>query len=245
MRTPKILSLDIETSFVLAYTFSLYPDSIPHTNIVEDWHIHCACWKWYGKDKVYTAIEDRDRDDAKIVSTIMDEIAKADLVVAHNGKKFDLKKLQARATAHGLGQIAPTPCVDTLLEARASNAFTSNRLDYLGEYLGVGRKLQNSASLWHKAFIGDRKALKQMAEYCAQDVLVLERVYDELKPFMKNHPNMSVIMETEDGCPACGSTNIQQRGWQYTKIGKKKRFMCNDCGRWSVHKTSDVIASIR
>jgi transposase-like protein len=30
-------------------------------------------------------------------------------------------------------------------------------------------------------------------------------------------------------CPNCRSTNISKRGFRYSKIGKKQRFLCNKC----------------
>jgi hypothetical protein len=229
---PRGLVYDIETSYILAHVFSLYPESISHNNIVEDWRIHCASWKWLGEPTVYYASE-RGRDDKTVAKKLAAAISKADFLIAHNGVKFDIKKLNTRLKYHGLNPLPPVPQVDTLKEARALGAFTSNRLDYIGQYLDVGRKLHNSPSLWTKAFKGDRKAIQQMVEYNIQDVQLLEDVYNELRPFMKNHPNYNVIMGTEDNCPKCGSAHLTKRGFSITRVGRRQRFQCNDCGAWS------------
>lgn len=241
---PKGLIYDLETSNLLALTFSLYPEAISHENIVEDWHIHCASWKWLGKDKV-TTVSEKDRDDREVCRRLREEMLKADFLITHNGIKFDNKKLNTRFHHHGLGPIPPIPTVDTLKEARASMAFTSNRLDYIGQYLGVGRKLQNSPGLWRRAFLGDKKALRDMARYNVQDVLLEEEVYLELRSYMKNHPNFNVIMGTEDNCRVCGSNDLIKRGYNVTKVTKKQRYQCSSCGAWSEGKSSLHTAEIR
>lgn len=242
--SPKGLLYDLETSYILAHTFSLYPESIPPSGVVEDWHIHCASWKWLGEDRVYTAIE-KDRCDKNIVEKLSKAFNEADFLIAHNGIKFDIKKLTTRVVAHKLPALPPVPTVDTLREARALGAFTSNRLDYLGEFLGVGRKLHNSPNLWKRAFEGDKKALKEMLQYNIQDVYLLEEVYNELKPYMKKHPNFNVIMDTEEHCPRCGSEDLTKRGYSITISGRKQRLQCGSCGAWSVSSKSLNTSEIR
>lgn len=232
---PKGLIYDLETSYILGLTFSLYPDSIPPANIVEDWHIHCASWKWVGEEKVYTATE-KNRCDKYIVQKLSEAVNKADYIITHNGVKFDNKKLLTRVIAHKLPPLPTLPNVDTLKEARSIAAFTSNRLDYIGQYLDVGRKLKNSPNLWYDAFFGKKAALKEMLEYNIQDVLLLEEVYKEIKPYMRKHPNFNAIAGTTHNCPSCGSDNLTKRGFAVTTVGRKQRFQCMDCGHWSHDK---------
>jgi hypothetical protein len=244
VKEPKGLVYDLETSNLLALTFSLYPESISHGNIIEDWRIHCASWKWAGGEKVTTVVE-KSRDDFEVCRRLREDMLKADFLITHNGIKFDNKKLNIRFRHHGLGPIPPIPTVDTLKEARASMAFTSNRLDYIGQYLDVGRKLHNSPGLWRDAFFGKKEALKEMATYNVQDVLLLEDVYMELRSYMKTHPNFNVIMGTDDNCRVCGSTNLVKRGYNITKTTKKQRYQCTDCGAWNEGKSSLHTAEIR
>lgn len=243
-KTPKGLLYDLETSYTLNLTFGQYPEAISHTNIVEDWHIHCASWKWLGEEKVYSAVE-KNRDDKNICIPLHKAFCEADFVITHNGVKFDNKKLHTRIIAHGLDPLPTIPNVDTLKEARSIAAFSSNRLDYIGEYLGVGRKLHNSPNLWRKAFFGDKKALKEMLEYNKQDVLLLEEIYTELLPYMKNHPNFNSIMGTEDNCPKCGSSDLTKRGFSITRTGRKQRYQCANCWSWSESSKSDHITKVR
>lgn len=232
LKKPRGLVYDLETSYILAHTFSLYPESIPHSSIVQDWHIHCATWKWVGEDKVYTAKEINGCD-KNIVEKLSAAFAQADFTIAHNGDKFDKKKLTTRVIHHRLPPLPPIPSVDTLKEARALGAFSSNRLDYLGEYLGLGRKLNNSPNLWKRAFNGDKAAIAEMLKYNIQDVHLLENIYLELRPYMKKHPNGNAIIGTDINCPRCLSEDLEKRGFSITNTGRKQRYRCNTCKAWS------------
>jgi DNA polymerase III epsilon subunit-like protein len=239
-KAPRGLVYDLETSYILAHTFSLYPESIPHSSIVQDWHIHCGVWKWVGEDRVYSAKE-KDGCDKHIVEQLAEAMQKADYVIAHNGDKFDMKKLTTRAVFHKLPPLPPVASVDTLKEARALGAFSSNRLDYLGEFLGLGRKLHNSPNLWKRAFVGDKKAINEMLVYCKQDVHLLEDMYLELRPYMKKHPNYNVVTGQKGLCTKCGSPDIEKRGFAYTQALKKQRMKCNSCGAWHSVKLEKTI----
>ena len=243
-KAPKGLIYDEETSYILGLTFGLYPESIPYSNIVEDWRIHCASWKWAGGIKVYTAVE-KDKNDYEVVRKLAEAINEADFLISHNGNKFDIKKLNTRLIYHRLPPLPNVPQVDTLKEARAIGAFSSNRLDYLGEYLGVGRKLANAPGLWKDAFFGKKSALEAMRKYNIQDVLLLEEVYEELRPYFKTHPNFNSIMGTEDNCPRCGSTHLTKRGYNVTKTGRKQRYQCTDCGAWSESSKLEHTTKVR
>jgi hypothetical protein len=79
----------------------------------------------------------------------------------------------------------------------------------------------------------DRKkeAWATMEAYNKQDVLLLERVYDRLLPWITNHPNLSAHGDTFC-CPKCGSVDYQQRGYAIQLGGKYRRYQCKPCGGW-------------
>jgi hypothetical protein len=132
--------------------------------------------------------------------------------------------------------------IDTLKEAKAHFAFTSNKLDSLGELLGCGRKVEHEGfELWRKCMNGDLKAWKNMCKYNEQDVILLEKVYLKLRPFMKNHPNVNLDGKVSKcKCPACGSSNLIKRGYAYTNASKFARLRCKDCGKWSREKITQL-----
>jgi predicted RNA-binding Zn-ribbon protein involved in translation (DUF1610 family) len=231
---------DIETSpLLLAGGFGLYDQNFKHENIVQDWFIICASWKWYGEDEIYnvSVLDDPKRfkknhtDDFIVAKKLSEIIQGADFIVAQNGDNFDIKKLGARLIYHGLPPMPKTPSCDTLKEARKFK-FTSNRLDYLGQHLCHTGKIETPKGLWQKAMFGDVDAIRTMVEYCDGDIVLLEKVYEKLRPYMTNHPNMNLFQRTEMCCPTCGSPHIVREGYRYTRSTKQQRYKCTPCGAW-------------
>ena len=122
--------------------------------------------------------------------------------------------------------------VDTKKLAKSRFAFNSNTLGDLGRYLGVGGKLKHAGfGMWLGCMGGDAKAWRMMRLYNRQDVLLLERVYEKLKPYAINHPSLSAISE-RDGCPICGSGNVIRKGIRANASGIRQQMKCKCCGGW-------------
>lgn len=231
-KKPKILLFDLETSLLKAGTFSLW-NPVNYDNILSDWYIICAAWKWLGEKqvKVSSVLEGRNlTDDKTLLKKLRNDLVKADIIVGHNIRKFDLKKLNTRLIANNLKPIPQIKTIDTYSVAKKEFAFTSNRLDYIAKYLGVGSKIETSKGLWLKALAGDKKAIKEMCTYNKGDVLVNEKVFDKLRPFITDHPNMSLIMDNGVSCKNCGSHDLVKNGFKYNQEGKKQRWACRSCG---------------
>ncbi len=230
---PKILFADIETSLMLLAGFGLYNQNFSPSNVFQDWHIICASWMFEGDKKVSHAIGNG-TNDLNVVKKLIEAIEKADLVVWHNGDKFDLKKLRARAIYHQLPPIAPIPTVDTLKVSRRLFGFTSHRLGYIAQYLGLEEKGKPEPGTWLEVLKGNKKALKEMVPYCDQDVIVLRDVYHRLRPHMTNHPNLSLLDGLHDRgvCRNCGGKHLNKRGTRVTKKSTYQSYQCADCGSW-------------
>lgn len=208
-------------------------------DLQKSWYILCFAYKWLGERKIHTrALPDykrykKDReDDSALVKDLWHLYDEADVVIAHNGDKFDLRKSNARFVKHGLSPPSPYKSIDTLKIARNRFAFLSNKLNDLGAYLGLGRKLPHTGfHLWKNCMHGHPKAWRRMRAYNARDVALLERVYSRLRPWAPSHVNLSAMSE-KSCCPVCQSTHIQQRGYNLAKVKKTPRFQCQDCGHW-------------
>lgn len=234
-KSPRIILFDIETSLIVATTFSLRPDSIPHDGIIQDWSILCGAWKELGSQEVHAVQVKKVGDDKQVVKQLRDVLVNADIIVAHNGAKFDIKKLNARLIYHKLPPLPVIPMVDTLKEVRKIAAFTSNRLDYLGKHLLGEGKLHTDSGLWMKVLQGDKQAIVDMVEYNKVDVLLLEKVYLYLRPYMKNHPHVGVILgdKKDESCSNCGGTQFKKRGKRLTATGVlKQEHQCKTCGHY-------------
>lgn len=171
--------------------------------------------------------------DKALIKEIWHLLDRAEIVVAQNGDAFDLKKINARFAYWKLPPPSPYRTVDTLKIARRYFAFTSNKLDSLGEYLGLGRKIKHEGfELWKRCMAWDKKAWEQMKLYNKQDVILLEKVYLHLLPWIKTHPNLGVYTD-KWVCPKCGSRRLIRRGFQYNSSTKYARIQCKDCHGWS------------
>lgn len=240
---PKIIGFDIENSHTISRHFNFYDTSINYDDIVQHSFIICACWKVLGESKIHSVsvLDDAKRfkkdhrDEYHVIKTMHEVLSDADMLYGHNSKKFDLPKLNASFIRHGLTPLPKIPHVDTLGLARSQFKFPSNRLDSLGDFLGVGRKVHTPKGLWYGAADGVEKDIKTMVKYCKGDVQLLEDVFNKLKPFARVFPKLSdlVVGGVECSCPKCGSQDLQQRGWAVPKSRNIKRVQCTNCGSWS------------
>ena len=177
----KVLIFDTETSHIIARVWGLWKQNINHTDIIKDWHLLCWSAKWLFEDEVYnmslTPKEVAEGHDKRISIGLWNMFDEADVIIAHNLKKFDRKVAQTRFIKNDLNLPSPYNEIDTLLHARKQFKISSNRLDYLGEFLQIGRKIETEKGLWNKVEAGDAEAMDRMVTYCDQDVRLLEDVY--------------------------------------------------------------------
>ena len=245
---PKILIWDIETSPHLAYTWGVWEERVSRVQLVEESRMLCWAARWLGDRKVMAAAEwQPGMGHENMVLAIHQLIEEADIIVAHNGDKFDMRIVNAEFLALGLAPPAPSRQVDTLKVAKRHFRMTWNRLDFLAEKLGVGRKMDTGGfELWKGVLAGDKKAQATMLKYNKQDVVVLEDVYLKLRPWIDNHPNVGLLIA--DGvtrCPHCGSESLQKWGFYRTQTGQYQRHRCNSCGATSRGRKTEVPKEVR
>lgn len=236
-KVPKILFFDIETAPASGYFFDLYREN----NIVsttQDWYMLCFAYKWLGEKTVHAhaLIDDKYNpqkpDDWHVVEKLWHIFNEADVICAHNGDQFDIKKANTRFTIHGLQPPSPYKQIDTKKIAKKYFGFNSNKLDELGRQLGLGRKAQTGGfELWLDCMKGDRKAWAKMVAYNKQDVILLEQVYLKLRGWHKTHPNVSFFTRNGDECTVCRSQKIKRDGIEYYRGGIAQRYQCLDCGK--------------
>ena len=157
----------------------------------------------------------------------------ADIVVGHNSNKFDVKRVNTRCLKHEIRQPSPYKKADTLMMAKRSFNISSNRLDFIGEFLGVGRKVSHEGfGLWKKVLQGDADAQKRMLDYNIGDVILLEQVYEKLRGWTNNHPSVVTSFD-KPRCPVCGSEALVSVGSCFTNISEFRASECADCGAYS------------
>lgn len=232
----KTLIYDLETSPIVSYNWGIWQQNA--IEVKEDWQILCFAYKWLGERKTYVIAQNDFKgykpgvnDDTKVVKELHKLFEEADVTVAHNAVGFDEKRSNARFIQRGLNPPAPHQVVDTLRIARKHFGFTSNRLNDLGNYLGVGQKAETGGfNTWKLCMAGDKKAWNKMKKYNIQDVKLLEEVYLKLRVW-HGGPALNVFDGKPDACPKCGSERIHQ-GMKYraTNTNLYQYFRCYGCG---------------
>lgn len=235
---PWVLIFDIETAPIMGHVWSIWQQNVGLNQIRKDWHLLSWSAKWLHSDEImYRSQRDCDdvEDDRKILEALWKLLDKADIVITHNGRSFDQKKVQARFLAHGMKPPSSYEHIDTKLLAKKHFNFTSNKLEYLATHLKVKhQKLKHNKfpghELWVECLAGNPDAWDEMEKYNKQDVRALQEVYEKLIPW-DDKLNFSVYDDSIEGhvCK-CGSTSLHKRGFRYTQTGKFQKYRCTECG---------------
>jgi uncharacterized protein YprB with RNaseH-like and TPR domain len=241
----KLLFFDIETAPILAHVWGLFDQNVALNQIHTDWQVLSWSAKWLGSDEVMYADQrgNKKLNDKKLLASIWKLLDEADIVCTQNGKKFDVKKLNARFLIHGFQPPSSYKHIDTLVLARKYFGFTSNKLEYLSNTLNKNsKKLTHKQfpgfELWKECMKGNVKAWKEMEAYNKQDVLALEELYHKLIVWDGNSVNFNLYND-EGKTPvcSCGSYNFNRNGFHYGARGKYQRYRCSKCGaEYRTHK---------
>ena len=235
----KILLYDVETSPNIAYIWGKYEcDALGE--FVRERQVISVAWKWLGEKDVHVfampmlkSYKKSPENNKELIIFLHSLMQDADVVVGHNVSSFDDPMSNTEFIVHGLMPPPPHKIVDTLSFARHKFRFNSNKLGDLGKRLGLGEKVHTGGfELWAGCLRGDKASWKRMMEYNIGDVVLLEKIYLKMRPWMTAHPDMNAI-DSHVGCPACKGKNLVRRGWGFSSSGKKMRFRCKDCGKWS------------
>ncbi len=253
MQSPKVLLFDIETTPITAYTWGPKWE----TNLLEfiDYsRILSFSAKWFGNKNTitrgwpdYKGYKPGQLNDKEIVKEIWAIFNEADVILAHNGNNFDIRIMNARFAFHELTPPSPYKVLDTKTEVKKHLRLPSYKLDDICDYFKIGRKLHHEGfPLWIKCMAGDEKAWNTMLKYNKLDVLLLEKIYLKIRPWIVNHPNVGMY-KSDLVCPRCSSQNLKWEGWYRNKTTKYHAFSCSDCGGWgrdtkNVQKIKPVVA---
>lgn len=238
MTKPKILIFDIETSPILGYVWGLWDQNVGLNQIKADWHVLSWSAKWLDSSEVMYMDQRNAKsieNDKVILQGIWKLLDEADIVVTQNGKKFDVKKLNARFVLQGFQPPSSFKHIDTLEIAKRKFAFTSNKLEYMSDklctkYKKLIHRTYSGFELWKACLSGDLKAWKEMEKYNKYDVLALEELYKILIPW-DNRINLNVYHDKAvNRCSSCGHNTFQKRGFFFSNAGKYQRYRCKKCG---------------
>lgn len=251
-KKPKILIYDIETTPNIGYVWGRYDQTV--LAYKQERELLSIAYKWYGESTVYCLTRKGESSDKRLVIKARALLEAADITVAHNGDAFDRKILKTRMIKHGLKPIKVNCSVDTRNSARAYFAFNGNSLSDLCSFLKIGKKLEtNGIGLWldcMASFAKDIKASRRvttrqiarawrkMTTYNRHDVLLLDKLYTHMLPWIENHPNVARLINHRldvksytGHCPTCLSKRLQRNGVRPMTMGLRQRWGCLNCGK--------------
>lgn len=253
MADPHIVCFDLETLPNLPEALRVWPNLGNYPGLTLKASVStiiCAGWKILGSDSVQ-CIHAWDfpewatdvNDDRKLCIALYEVLKGADCVITHNGKRFDWKFMQTRLRFHDLPPLPAIHHVDTCAEAKRNLYVLNNRLNTVARFLTDKEKKQHEGwDLWVKVHGRDPEAMKTMSEYCMQDVVVLEEVFQSMRPLIQSMPNYNLFSPLkEKACPRCGSSRIRSEGKRHTKTRSYRRYICQDCHGWSHTDIKDEV----
>ena len=247
---PKIFLYDIETAPILANVWGLFDQNVGLNQIEKDWHLLSWSGKWLGEDEIFYHDQrnaENMEDDSEILKSLWEKLNEAEILIGHNSKKFDTKKVNARFIYHGMRPVSELRQVDTLNIARRHFAFTSNKLAHLAKFLKCNDQKSEHKKfvgfdLWTQCLKGNLEAFQEMEAYNKMDVIVLEEVYKKLLPWDQT---INYGIFEQDSVCACGSNKFKANGHKYTNSGKFQRHECKGCGKSFYGKQNLIDPQIR
>lgn len=235
----KVLIYDVENAANIGLYFGRSYDA-QIGKVIQSTFVFGFAYKWLGEKKTHSCyiwdfpLYKKDpKNDIKVIKKWAELMEQAEVVVGHNSDSFDNKVMMGRLIYHRLPPVHLPQSFDTKKAIKRVARYDSNKLDDLGEYFGIGRKVKHDGmDMWWGCMTGDKKYQKEMVTYNIQDVDLTERLYLLERTYAASHPNMSTIAGKPDICPKCGSDKgFQANGFRFTKSTKYQRFICKNC--WS------------
>lgn len=190
-------------------------------------------YKWLGDDGAQSLTVAKKEfkadpfDDSPILEAAYNIMMQADVVVTWYGKGHDFPFLTSRLVQKGLYLDTSIKHIDLYQVANKKLRLSSNRLDNVSKFFGQEPKMKIGAKTWADCWAGNYDALQLMAEYCRQDVEVLEQVYYKLAPLGIGLPEYKTDVPT---CPTCNNATLIGNGIRTTVNRKYRRLRCTTCG---------------
>lgn len=233
VRRVRVLTLDIETMYAdVAGAFGQWQQNFPINKIIRPVRIIAVAAKWLGeKPVVYTEWEHGQEGMLEATHQLLSE---ADIVVTYNGDNFDVRHLQFEFAKLGMTRPKPYKSIDLLKVVRRNFRPMSNKLDFVAQQLGVGKKVEHTGiELWIKVNEGDEKARALMVKYAKGDVELTERLYLRLLPWLPGTVNLPLIAGNDTGCPNCGNPKMKSEGDStFTTLTEYALMSCTRCKSW-------------
>lgn len=232
----KVAVIDVETLPSQGFFWGIWEQNISQSQITKD-----GCLLSWGAKllnsadatgQILTSKEAVAYDFERITRGLWDYMSSITHVIGHNFEDFDRKVINTAFLLVGLPPLK-YKIIDTLKVARGQFKFSSNKMAFINDRLGIRNKISNEGfALWRGCSEGDKKSLDTMMEYNLGDLYANEEMYYRLRPYIFNHPDLSLYNSiTERQCPCCLSTDLVIEGkYPPTAKGLYESVRCKKCG---------------
>jgi len=173
-----------------------------------------------------------------------------DEVIAHYGKKFDIRFLNSRLAKHDLPPLKPMTLIDTWRILKDHFLMVNNRLDSAIKFFNCPyEKPALPWSVWRDVSLGKVKAHKVLQNRCRYDVLSLSWIYfNKLQAHASSGIiNKALVYEKRkvddkginatlkvSRCPHCTRKgSFARRGYKYNKTSVVVQVQCGGCHGWA------------
>lgn len=158
---------------------------IETTGLKANWsHMLSWCIKDHGEDIIHhdllTMREVRDKNDLRIVKSVVKKMRDYDRLVGYYSTRFDLPYIRSRALSQGVEFPAYRDIYHTDLYFVARSKFTihSNRLASICQFFGIEAKNHPmTPDLWQRAGAGEKEALDTILLHNKEDVESTDKVF--------------------------------------------------------------------
>ena len=243
---PAILLFDVETTPMLGWAWHKFRPYID--DIERGTHLLCVSWQWYGEKHTHFMAQWDDpewaawsEDDTWLAVRMHALLDAAEIVVAFNGDRFDVRKVNKSIRFADLGPPSPYQTVDPFKVGRTYFAEDSHRLKHLSLRYHDGEKVPHPGGmdLWFGCMAGTVKDQRLMERYNRQDVRLLRAEYVDVRAWMapgrKAHPNMGhwnqkAKQEGRVVCPKCGHERVRvnpREGMHRTHVSEFLTVWCD------------------
>ena len=249
-KKPRICYLDIEKSFNISGHYGQWSQNLNQAAKFRESHILSYCYAFNDDEEIKGSVLDAEELQQDFlnclaegkVHTTVDELlvlelwalfSNSDVIVAYNGRGFDVKEIQARFLQYGLPPTPPVKVIDPLLIVKDKFRLPFKSLKYVAEFLGVTQKIENDGNkLWKKATMGNADALHELLEYNKGDITTMREVYKKIQGWGNTGVNLALYSESQSSlCPLCSSDDIKPLAgkFAYTSQRKYSVYRCNSC----------------
>ena len=241
----KILAYDVERTPASGHVWGIWQQNIGLSQLIQPGETVSFAARWADEPKKNIVFKSTFHDGKEeMLSTLWHMMDEADAILGYNTVGFDNKHVNTEFALLGWAPPSPSAQIDLLKVVKKKFKFISNKLDFVSQQLGVGKKVSHEGfGLWLKVMEGDPKAWDRFRKYNEVDVHLLVDLYNRLLPWIDGHPNVS--LHGGEGCPRCGSPKLQKRGFRQTQLGHYQRYQCTRCGAWSSSGKSESRVDVR